>query len=173
MSSGFLKISTASGQLISLDDLPGATLIARKTVPIYRRPVAANDQYLGKPNLIGYIKAGNPAGVLYSWTQANGQIWYIFQVPAAFKGEVAASYFYIPNIKNWFDPSNLKTQGVLTLQEKIEANKNWLEKAGDALEDAAESTGKGLKTTIIAVAAIAAAAWILKGSAEKYVEEKV
>lgn len=96
---------------INLADIIDKTLIARKTLPVYNRPLPTGNQ-------VAIVKAGDPAGVLYSWIDPdpiNGRenIWFVFR-------NSAGVYYYIPYEKGSYDVSALQRQGVLTEEEKRE-----------------------------------------------------
>jgi hypothetical protein len=88
-------------------DLMGKTLIARKRLTAY-------NSSLTEP--IGYIAAGQPAGVVYSYLEpkpgVRDKLFWVF--------EVNGFFYYIPHERGAFDVSVIKQQGVLTLEEKLQ-----------------------------------------------------
>ena len=109
------------------------TLVAAKDLAVY-------DGYPTKtytPKQVGTVRAGYPAGIVYSWINADpgsnrGTLWWMFY-PATSSG----SYYFIPHNKGDFDISNLREQGVITVEEQQtaedEQNKEWYEKVLDRI----------------------------------------
>lgn len=109
--------------VFNVADIIGKTLIARTQVSVYKRPDSAT-----KP--IGYVVAGNPVGVVYSWVgpdrAADGiKIWWIYT-------DSPHGTYYSPHEPGIYDVNALRQQGVLSTKEKIdqEADKNlpWYER---------------------------------------------
>lgn len=114
------------GDLYSAADIVGKTLIASVQVPVYN--VAADNV---QP--FGYIKAGQPVGVVYSWLDPNASLnrsglWWIFQQNG--------TYYYTPQKQGWYNVEALQQQGVISTQDKInqaaqaaaDENRPWYEK---------------------------------------------
>lgn len=109
------------------------TLTAVKEIPVYDSyPTAGHT-----PKQIGVVRAGYPAGIVYSWINADpgqnrGTIWWMFW-PATDGG----NYYFIPHNKGWFDIAALREQGVITVEEEQqqeeEENKEWYEKVLDRI----------------------------------------
>lgn len=107
------------------------TLTALKELPVY-------DGYPSTgytPKQIGVVRGGYPAGIVYSWINADpaqnrGTIWWMFY-PATEYG----NYYFIPHNKGWFDIAALREQGVITVEEEQEQeetkNREWYEKVLD------------------------------------------
>lgn len=121
--------------LYSAADVLEKTLIANKDLPVY-------DGYPTKtfsPSQIGIVKKGFPAGIVYSWIDAdptrNRSTLYWMFYPVGVGG---ANYF-MPHHKDDFDVSALRQQGVISVKEQEEekkkkeedANKEWYEKVMD------------------------------------------
>jgi hypothetical protein len=123
----------------SAADIVGKTLIAKEIVPIYSLPNAAV-----KENLIGSIDPGESLGVVYSWvggTDGKPLYW-------QFKGS-AGKFYYAMHKAGRFDVRALQDQGVLTTEERLEA------------ENPKSGFDKAL-STIKTIAIIAAAAFVGK-----------
>lgn len=158
--SNCFKMATASvyfgGTQFYLGDVIGKTLIVKKNVPILKHA------YDGSPS-IGYVKAGNPAGVVYSYLEPNpsygrSQVFWIF--------EQNYTYYYIKHDPTAFDVSALKREGVLTVDEKVQqelekqqelenASKSWI----DRLFGAGDGSLFGGVANVLKYAAIAAVAY--------------
>lgn len=111
------------GASYSADEIIGKTLVAKVRVGYYTDPTDS-----AKP--IGYVAAGQPIGVVYSYLMPNptygrSGLWW------AFKGS-SGNFYYVKHQLDTFDVDSLKQQGALTEMEKIEAaqseNLPWYEK---------------------------------------------
>lgn len=121
--------------LYSAADVLEKTLIANKDLAVYDGfPTKAYT-----PNRIGTTKKGYPAGIVYSWIDADpsnnrSTLWWMFY-PASAGG---ANYF-IPHSAGNFDVSALRQQGVISVKEQEEEkkekeeneNKEWYERVLD------------------------------------------
>ncbi len=107
----------------SVSDIVDKTLFALKDLPYYDSVPSAYNT----PKVIGTVKAGTPAGVVYSWLETSQGIWWMFY-PSSFYG----SSYYMPHHIGYFDMDALAQQGVLSDEEKAaaeaEGNKTWYEK---------------------------------------------
>lgn len=95
--------------LYSVSDIVGKTLIANTRVPYY---ASANDS--AAP--LGYVNAGYPVGVVYSWLDPNPAynrvgLWWIFQKNG--------SFIYAPQRIGLYNIGALNQQGVISTEEKI------------------------------------------------------
>lgn len=94
-------------------DIIDHTLIAAMSVPVYDE---ANDS--AQP--VGYIAAGNPIGVVYSYLSPNPgagrvELWWMFQAPNdnyQFGNE--QGFYFVPHKAGYFDTKSLQDSGVLT-----------------------------------------------------------
>lgn len=86
-------------------DLIGKTLIAKKKLTAYNSS--------GDP--VGYVAAGQPAGVVYSYLEPKPGVREKFM----WAFEVNGFFYYIPHERGAFDVGVIKQQGVLTLEEKL------------------------------------------------------
>lgn len=106
----------------SVADIKDKYLYAQIRVPIYGRP---NDE----STFLRYVEPGQVVGLVYSWLDPiPGQrenYWWQFKQDG--------QWFYAEHKKGYYSMEKLRQQGVLTEQEKAEANKTTLEKAGDIL----------------------------------------
>lgn len=107
------------------------TLYANRDLPVFDGYPTATYT----PKQVGVVKAGNPAGIVYSWVDADpsnrrDNIWWVFY-PATANG----SYYMMPHGVGFYDVSTLREQGVITVDEQKEqeeeANKEWYEKIVD------------------------------------------
>lgn len=92
-----------NGKVFSADAIIGKTLIARKDLTVINSS--------GMP--IGYVKAGQPVGVVYSFLEpkpgTRSVLWWAFNVNGFF--------YYVAHAAGLFDVSAIKAQGVLSLDE--------------------------------------------------------
>lgn len=107
----------------SVSDIVDKTLFAAKDLPYFdSQPTAYST-----PKSIGIIKAGTPAGVVYSWLETPQGIWWMF-----YPSNTYGHYYYMPHHIGDFDMNALAQQGVLSEPEKAaaaaEENKTWYEK---------------------------------------------
>jgi hypothetical protein len=94
-------------------DIIDHTLIAATSVPVYDE---ANDS--AQP--VGYIAAGNPIGVVFSFLVPNPaagrvELWWMFQAPNdnyQFGNE--QGFYFVPHKAGYFDTKSLQDSGVLT-----------------------------------------------------------
>lgn len=126
----------AGGDVYDVGDIIGKTLFPKYTVDVYDLPVNSG----GKK--IGVVKAGIPAGVVLSWLEdkVTRNIWWQFKT--------GVTYYYIEHAKGRFDVSNLKQQGVLTVEEKIEEEKKKDQEQKDADRPWYEKLGEGVNDTV-------------------------
>lgn len=107
-------------EIYNAGDIVGKTLIATKTVYIYRNPSEGSE-------IIGTVKAGQPVGVVYAWLAPSAALgrsvlWWSFFPQSG-------QYFYTPHIEGAFDVVALNQQGVISTTEKTEKEKQEAEKA--------------------------------------------
>lgn len=97
----------------ALGDLIGLTMFAKNTVDVYtNKPVKYN------LDPVGTVAAGNPIGVVYSYvTDDDGSILLMFQGSNSNYANTLGSYF-VELTGNVFDVSSLKSQGLLSIDEK-------------------------------------------------------
>jgi len=114
-------------EIVNAGDCVDKTLIAVKRIPVYKQAVDGAE-------VAGYVEAGQPAGVVYAWLNANpglprSTMWWSFY-------PVNGMWYYAPHDPNAFSLSALKQQGVITVTEKTRleqeaaanANRTWYEK---------------------------------------------
>ncbi len=112
--------------LISLDQLTGKNLYAKKNVPIITNPFGEDK------NQVGIAQAGNLIGTIYSWVRkAPGEpLYFQFYTPAP-----QNKAYYVEYKDGRFDLNLLKEQGLQTVEEereeKEEANKSTTDKVLD------------------------------------------
>lgn len=125
-------------------DIIRKTLVAKRDIPVYAYP-GENREPIGK------VKAGSPVGVVFSYFAADpfdnrSTLWWGFE-PASNYGK----YFYAPHKEGFYDIKVLQEQGVLSLEEKQqaeeEANMSWYEKL-------IKNYGPAVVLTILGAAAI-------------------
>lgn len=123
------------GDLYDVSKIIDKTLVADKDLPVFDSvPTKAN-----KPMQIGIVLKGNPAGIVYSYINADPannrpNVWWMFY-PATTNGP----YYYMPHNAGDFNVSAIRQQGVISVQEQVEedkrkeedANKEWYEKIMD------------------------------------------
>jgi len=118
--------------LYSAGDVLDKTLYALTVVPIYDG--VPDGTY--KPTQIAHVNSGQPVGVVYSWIDADpsknrNNIWWMFY------GSADGKYYYAENVKGYYDASALQAQGVLTVEQQIqakqEADKPWYTQLSDKL----------------------------------------
>jgi hypothetical protein len=102
------------GNTYNANDVIGKTLIANIPVNVY--PSASNTVPLYTVN------TGNTVGVVYSWVNKNGVIWW----------QMEPGNKFVSHAQGKFNMQVLTDQGLLTTAEKEEAkkdaNKSWLQK---------------------------------------------
>jgi hypothetical protein len=112
--------------LYAADQLIDKTLIAAQAVPVYR---IANDHAVP----FGSIGKGNPVGVVYSYLMPNptydrSTLWWAFY-------DAYNNMYFSKMLPGAYDISALQEQGILTVQEQIEEekekNKPWYEQLID------------------------------------------
>lgn len=113
-----------AGNLYDPQQVVDKTLTAIKDLPVY-------DTYPRTgvvPKQIGTVKAGNPAGIVYSYlnpdaTQGRNELWWMFYPVGS------GPYYFMPHHVGDFDVSALNQQGVISVQDQItqqqEADKPW------------------------------------------------
>ena len=99
------------GKVFSASQIVGKTLIARRTVPVYR---------VGQWNKpFGKVRPGAPVGVVYSWigptgyVNTNGKLYWQFY-------NTDGTTYYAEQTNTSFDLSALKQQGAITALEQVE-----------------------------------------------------
>jgi hypothetical protein len=111
----------------SADDILDKTLYASQRIPVY----TAAPPYTGSETPIGYVEAGQPVGIVYSYlnadpTRGRGNLWWMFYPASNY-----SDYYYTEQVGGYYDVSSLRAQGVLSLTEKQaaadNANKPWYE----------------------------------------------
>lgn len=93
-------------------DIIGKTLIARIKVAVYRTPVDSATP-------MGYVAPGSPVGVVYSYLLPNvnygrSKMYWVFY-------DAQQQQYYTIHDPAFYDLTNLKQQGVLTVEEKLAA----------------------------------------------------
>lgn len=113
------------GDVYNAANIVDKTLIAKKNVPVYEYPGDSK-----KP--VGYIAAGDPVGVVYSYLPADPlddrkTLWWMFHPATNY-----SKYFYAPHYEGLYDVNALKQQGVLSTEEELEekelADLPWYER---------------------------------------------
>lgn len=126
-------------------DIIGKSLIARKQINVYSLP-DAKAQYK-----IAIVLPGNSCGVVYSYIQKPDGLYWMFYNNT--------KPYYIKHSTGAFDVNSLKIQGVLTTEQKKEAerleNLNWIERQFEDLK-------QGGKKALIIVGVSAAIIILLK-----------
>jgi len=111
------------GASYSVDEIIGKTLTAKVKVGYYTTATDSSSP-------VGYIAAGQPVGVVYSYLMPNpaydrSGLWW------AFKGSTG-NFYYVKHQLDVFDVDSLQAQGALTELEKSQAaadeNLPWYEK---------------------------------------------
>ena len=130
------------GEIYNVSDIIGKTLYTKQAVNVYSTVPPYNGSKPMSDFLLGTIPAGKPAGVVYSYLNADpanrrASLWWMFE-PAS---NYSRTYF-IEHQAGIFDVKALREQGVISTLEKIEeekkkeedANAPWYTKlAGQAL----------------------------------------
>lgn len=98
------------GDEYSADQVVDKTLIALADLPVYRDTVEVNP--------FGWIAAGQPIGVVYSYLAPNPAygrsiLWWQFKDPQGV-------YYYSPQRQGLYDLDALRQQGVISTKEQIE-----------------------------------------------------
>lgn len=110
----------------NVEDIMDKTLFAKAKVPIYDNVPPAQKK------LVGYALPGNPVGVVYSYlaadpTRGRNNLWWMFYPASNYSHN-----YYAEQIGGYYDVSQLKAQGVLSIEEQIqkeeEENLPWYEK---------------------------------------------
>lgn len=119
------------------------TIMAARKVYIYRNAAAGETP-------VGYVEAGQPIGVLYSWfapdfSQNRDRYWLQFYPPNDY------SYYYVvPFNDGDFDWSSLQQQGAITvIQQQEQAEKEKQEAETPFYEKIAKWFAEGLKGDIV------------------------
>jgi len=120
----------------SANDIVGKSLIAKRTIPVFKLPAATWN------NRIGVVNKGNSVGVVYSYVQRPDGIYWMF------KPKFGSTY-YVKHNPGDFDLSNLQTQGVISQEEKAEEERreelSWWERLK---EDTAAAGGQFQKDIV-------------------------
>lgn len=133
------------GEIFDVRDVVNKTLMAKIKVPVYAQP--RNDAAA-----FGYVAPGQPVGVVYSWldpapAKNRTTIWFMYESPEGF--------YYTPLIGGYYDVSALREQGVISIEEKVELEK---EAAADAqlslVERLVKQYAPWVLGTVVAVAAV-------------------
>ena len=118
------------GQMYNVTDIIGKTLFPTTKVNVYDSPDG---------NIIGSVAPPDPAGVVYSWViGSNGALWWMFD--AGFSNLPANEYgsYYIKQTPGIFNVQTLQQQGVLTILQQIQQqkqqNETTIQKIGDMLK---------------------------------------
>jgi len=126
----------------SAADIVGKSLIALKRVDIY-------DTVHAHRKRIAFIRPGDSVGVVYSWLSRPDGLWWMFQS--------GTGYYYAKHAAGLFDVSNLKTQGVLTMEQKKEQeyyeDLNYLQKMGYKMSQFSKSLVPDINWTKIGLIA--------------------
>lgn len=110
----------------SADDIIEKTLYAKQRVPVYD---SAPPYYVGAHTPIAYVEPGQPVGVVWSYlaadpTRGRNNLWWAFYPASNYSG-----YYYTEQVGGYYDVSTLQAQGVLTIEQKQQAeddkNKPW------------------------------------------------
>lgn len=110
------------GSVYDVGDILDKTLWAQKTVPVLRSP---NDSAVP----FGEVHAGNPIGVVFSYLEASpaanrSNLYWMFMEPG-YNGKP----YYVKHEPNAFDLQALRDQGIISIKEKEEqekqANRPW------------------------------------------------
>lgn len=99
-----------SSPTYSAADIVDKTLIAKKQLAVYDYPDATYPP-------IGYVAAGQPVGIVYSWVGGGDStgardLWWVFYPDGS------GRYYYAPHKEGDFDLSALAAQGVVSLEQK-------------------------------------------------------
>lgn len=128
-------------EVYSVDQVLEKTLTAKKDLPVY------NGYPPGIVKRIGTVKAGNPAGIVFSYiaadpTKGRDQLWWMF-----YPASSAGSYYYMPHDADAFDLDALRQQGVISVEEQQQQeqdkNKEWYEKVLDKVLPVVVTIGLG------------------------------
>lgn len=105
-------------------DVVDKTLIATKRIPVFKEAV-------DNAQSTGWVEAGQPVGVVYAWLNPNpgvgrSKLWWSFW-------PVNGMYYYAPHEQGNFSVSALRSQGVISTDEKVKqeqeklaaANRTW------------------------------------------------
>jgi len=113
--------------IYSAADIVDKTLFMEVDAPYYDSVPSKSNV----PKILGYAKAGTPAGQVYSWIDSDPynnrpQLWWMFYPGSTGK------YYYMPHSKDVFDLDALEQQGVLSDEQKAALaaadNQTWYEK---------------------------------------------
>lgn len=121
-------------------DIVGKSLIAKKRVDIYDTVNAGRKR-------IAFVRPGDSVGTVYSWIQRPDGLWWMF--------ESGKNFYYAKHAVGLFNVSNLKQQGLLTLEEKNEKERledlNFLQKMNYNLKNFSSSLVPKINWTKIAL----------------------
>lgn len=101
---------------INAGDIIGHTLLAAQQVPVYDQ---ANDS--AQPS--GYVSAGNPVGIVYSYlspdpSKGRNELWWMFEpLPGDSQIGDDQGFYYVPHNKDYFNTTALTDSGVLTVAQ--------------------------------------------------------
>ena len=102
---------------INAGDVIGKTLIGRTRISVFRD--ASNSAVS-----FATVAAGQPVGVVDSYLmpgENRAVMWWMFKDPSN-------QFYYTPHKVNYFDVSDLKKQGVLTVDEKLRAEQEVIDR---------------------------------------------
>lgn len=115
----------AGGEMTGVDEVIGKTLYGLTDVP-YKQ--FASDS----ARVAGVFAAGSPVGVVYSYLMpgpGRSHLWWVFV-------DQMGNNYYAEHLEGRYSFEALRSQGVKTteerIQEQVEANKDWTDKAIDA-----------------------------------------
>lgn len=141
------------GKIYSAGSIIDKSLFAAKKLDIYDSPTDKN--YTGK--IIGYVNAGSSCGVVDTYllpdpAKGRTKFWWVFKPASNY-----SRAYYIPHDSSNFDLSSLKQQGVITIEEKIEQekekeekeNQTWYEKIADSIGKTATNLAIGIGAFLI------------------------
>lgn len=106
--------------MVSAGDIIDKTLIAAKRIPVYRQAADGAE-------IVGYVDAGKPVGVVYSYLNPNpalnrSGLWWAFYPNSGM-------YYYAPHNSADFSLSALKQQGVISTTEKVKEEQDAAKRA--------------------------------------------
>jgi hypothetical protein len=93
----------------SAAEIVGKTLIAKQSIKVFNAP-----SYKPGSLQVATVKAGQPVGVVFSWTGGKAG------EPLNWQFSDGGRFFYVQHQAGAFDVSALKQQGALTPTEKAE-----------------------------------------------------
>jgi len=115
-SSNMAGIGMGATTTVNAGDIIGKTLTAAMRVPVY-------DQASDNAQPSGYISAGNPVGIVFSYlnpdpSQGRAGLWWMFE-PLPGNSDIGDSqgYYYTPHNPDYFNFQALADAGVLTVAQ--------------------------------------------------------